>query len=57
MEDRSGLAQRVDLRDNDIEDLQLRIFSDVATVAVQLDSASIANGVKIFGSATVTVTD
>lgn len=47
----------MDLRDNDIEDLQLRIFSDVATVAVQLDSASIANGVKIFGSATVTVTD
>lgn len=52
---RSGTDQRVELRNNDIEDLRLRIFDMTNSVEVQIDRRSFGDGIDIAGSARVTI--
>jgi hypothetical protein len=57
METRPGRLQRIELHDNDVTDLQLRIPENSAAVAVQVDRTSFTNGVAILGSARVIISE
>lgn len=54
---RPGRIQRLELRDLDIEDLQIRVLDNTSSVDVQLDQATFANGLDIRGSARVTIAE
>lgn len=54
---RPARSERIEMRDNDIENLELRIVTTRSDLQVQLDQASVAHGVAIIGGATLTIVE
>lgn len=54
---RPARDQKIELKQNAVTDLELRIPTNSATVAVEVDRASVANGIDIIGAARLILSD